>query len=494
MKLRPYQQDSKDEARKLYIDGHRRVILCKPTGSGKTVTFASMASDAVLKGSKVAILVDRKELLEQAAEKLKAYGLRPQIIRGKNRVNYQSKCFVATLQTLINRPQLDVSLLIIDEAHKQTFDKLLALDAYDKTFIIGATATPMRSGRMKQLSDNYTAMIEPVTINELISDGFLVPAITYAAKAGGADMSSVKTKLGDFDKKTMFDAFNKSQLYDGVVGQYRKFSTDERAICFNINVEHSKNTVEAFESQGITAKHCDGSMTEKERTSILREWRLGLFDVLCNCDLFTTGFDEPTIETVIVNRATQSVPLWLQMCGRGSRPSKGKGEFKIIDMGANVYRLGFWEQERVFNLTHESKKSKGEAPVKECDPTIGDLNGLIGCGAVVPASSTKCKHCGFVFPVKERKLVVGDFGQVTDKNNVLPDHLANKAFKNMSLNELDEVRKIRKYNLGWLVRQVATRDDLSLEQLQEFKGYKKSWVAVTKERLGLEKINQKITS
>lgn len=486
MKLREYQQESKNEARRLYREGHRRVILCKPTGSGKTVTFASIASDAVKKGARVAILVDRKELLDQANEKLKAYGLRPQIIRGKNRINYQSKCFVATVQTLINRPQPDLNLLIIDEAHKQTFDKLLALDSYDKTFVIGATATPMRSGRMKQLSDNYTAMIEPVTIGELIADGFLVPAITYAAKAGGADMSSVKTKLGDFDKKTMFDAFNKAPLYDGVVDQYRKFSDGERAICFNINVEHSENTAEAFNASGVSAKHCDGSMTEKVREGILREWRLGLFDVLCNCDLFTTGFDEPTIETVIVNRATQSVPLWLQMCGRGSRPSSGKPEFKIIDMGANVYRLGFWEQEREFNLTHETKKKKGEAPVKECDPTIGDINGLIGCGAVVPASATSCKHCGFVFPVKERKLVVGDFGQVTDKNNVLPERLAKLKFKEMSLSELDEVRKIRKYNLGWLVRQVATRDDLTLEQLQEFKGYKKSWVEVTKERLGLK--------
>ena len=485
MELRQYQKESKELSRQLYREGHRRVILCKPTGSGKTVTFASIAADAAALGKRVAIVVDRSELLKQAVEKLKMYGLRPQIIKGKTRVNYKGSCFVATVQTLVNRPQLDLDLLIIDEAHKQTFDKLLALGSYDKTFVIGATATPMRSGRMKQLSDNYTAMIEPVTISELIADGFLVPAITFAAKAGVADMSDVKTKLGDFEKKAMFDAFNKTPLYEGVVEQYKKFSYGERAICFNINVEHSKNTARAFEAMGVSARHCDGSMTETERANTLKAWRFGVFDVLCNCDLFTTGFDEPTIKTVIVNRATQSVPLWLQMCGRGSRPSEAKGSFNIIDMGANVYRLGFWEQERVFNLTHEYKKSKGEAPVKECDPTIGDINGLTGCGAVVHASAVNCKHCGFVFPVKKKKLIIAEFEQITDKNNALPDHLANRTYKEMSLSDLDEVRQIRKYNLGWLVRQVATRSDLSLEQLQEFKGYKKSWVEVTKKRLGL---------
>jgi superfamily II DNA or RNA helicase len=485
MQLRQYQEDAKTQVRDLFIKGHRRVIMCKPTGSGKTVTFASIAFDAVRIGSKVAIIVDRKELLEQAASKLKAYGMLPQIIRGQNRVNYNSKAFVATVQTLINRPQPDIDLLIIDEAHKQTFDKLLALDAYKRTYMIGATATPMRTGRMKQLSDNYTALVEPVTITELIADGFLVPAITYAAKAGGVDMSGVKTKLGDYDQKGMFDAFNKAPLYDGVVDQYRKFSDGDRAICFNINVEHSQKTADAFTAAGIHAVHCDGSMKQKQREGILRDWRNGVFDVLCNCDLFTTGFDEPTIETVIVNRATQSVPLWLQMCGRGSRPSKGKGDFKIIDMGANIYRLGFWEQEREYSLTHDTSKKKGEAPVKECDPTISDINGLFGCGAIVHASASVCKYCEFVFPVKERKLVVGDFGQVTDERNVLPDRLASKAFRSMSISELDEVRAIRKYNLGWLVRQVATRDDLTLEELSRFKGYKESWVSVTKRRLGL---------
>lgn len=485
MKLRPYQETAKHEVRALFTKGKRRVIMCKPTGSGKTVTFASIASDAVKLGNKVGIVVDRKELLEQATDKLKACGLMPQIIRGQNRVNYQSKAFVATVQTLIKRPQPDLDLLIIDEAHKQTFDKLLDLEAYNNTFIIGATATPMRTGRMRQLSDHWRAIVEPVTISELIGDGFLVPAITYAAKSGGADLSSVKTKLGDFDKKGMFDAFNKAKLYDGVVDQYRKFSDGDRAICFNINVEHSKKTAEAFRAQGIHAEHCDGSMTEKEREAILQGWRIGVFDVLCNCDLFTTGFDEPTIETVIVNRATQSVPLWLQMCGRGSRPAAGKSEVRIIDMGANVYRLGFWEQEREYNLTHEIKKKKGEAPVKECDPTIADVNGLFGCGAVVPASAKACKHCGFIFPEKERKLEVAEFGQVSDKRQPLPDHLKDKRFSEMSIAELDEVRKLKGYNLGWLIRQVATRDDLTIEQLQKFKGYKESWVRVTKERLGL---------
>jgi superfamily II DNA or RNA helicase len=486
MQLREYQQESKDQVRSLFTRGVRRVILCKPTGAGKTVTFASIAQDAVKKGNVVGIVVDRKELLDQAAKKLIAYGLAPQIIRGSNRVNYRAKAFVATVQTLVKRPQPGLDLLIIDEAHKQTFDKLLLRPEYEKTFIIGATATPIRTGRMSQLSNFYSAIVEPVTLSELIADGYLMPAITYAAK-DGADLAGVKTSRGDYDNKQMFEAFNRSKLYAGVVEQYLRFARDERAICFCVNVEHSKKTAQAFESNGISAVHVDGAMSEKDREAALHGWRNGLFKILCNCELFTTGFDEPSIETVIVNRATQSIPLWLQMCGRGSRPcpEEGKASFNIIDMGANVYRLGFWEQDREFKLTHEVRKKKGEAPVKECDPTIEGNNGQYGCGAIVPASATVCKHCGREFPIKEKKLLVSDFGQVDDKRQPLPPELKEKKYKEMTLEELETVRKIRGYNIGWLIRQVAQREDLTLEELQKFKGYKAGWVHTTKKRLGL---------
>lgn len=482
--LRPYQEEAKTEIRALFSNGVKRVILCKPTGSGKTVTFASIARDAVKMGSRIGIVVDRRELLDQAAKKLVAYGLKPQIIRGQTRINYNAKAFVATVQTLIKRPQPDLDLLIIDEAHKQTFDKLLDLEDYEDVFVIGATATPLRTGRMNQLSDYYQKLVEVIDIAELINEGFLVPATTYAPK-DGADLSGVKTVRGDYDNRGMFDAFDRSPLYDGVVEKYRTFSDGDRAICFNINVEHSKKTAAAFNAQGVRAEHLDGSINEKRREEILRQWRAGVFDVLCNCDLFTTGFDEPTIETVIVNRATKSLPLWLQMCGRGSRIANGKEGFNIIDMGGNVFRLGFWEQPREYSLTHEYKTKTMDAPVKECDPIKEDQNNNYGCGAIVHLSASVCPECGFIFPKQKQKLIVAEFTKIDNKDAELPEEIRNKKYNEMTIAELEQVRAARKYNIGWLIHKVANRPDLTLEELREFKGYKKNWVKITRERLGI---------
>lgn len=73
--LRPYQVETKDEIRRLFSLGKKRVIMCKPTGSGKTVTFADMAREAVKNGYIVMVVVDRSELLKQAESKLISYGL-----------------------------------------------------------------------------------------------------------------------------------------------------------------------------------------------------------------------------------------------------------------------------------------------------------------------------------------------------------------------------------------------------------------------------------
>ena len=201
MKLRHYQTTAKDKTRAAFTLGKKRVILCKPTGAGKTVTFASIASDAVKMGSKVIIIVDRKELLDQAKEKLIAYGLKPSFITAGRRGRLNSEVYIATVQTLVNRSFPDVDLIIIDECHKQIFDKLFERKEYLDKFVIGATATPIRSGKMKQLSDIYEGLIITTTIRELIAEGFLVPAITYGAKM---DMKGIKEKGGDYDEKEMY--------------------------------------------------------------------------------------------------------------------------------------------------------------------------------------------------------------------------------------------------------------------------------------------------
>ena len=64
--------------------------------------------------------------------------------------------------------------------------------------------------------------------------------------------------------------------------------------------------------------------------------------ILTSVSILTTGFDEPTVESIILNRATKSLTLYYQMIGRGSRILKNKNTFDVIDLGNNFHRFGPW--------------------------------------------------------------------------------------------------------------------------------------------------------
>lgn len=495
--LRPYQVEAKKGIRSYFSKGVNKVVLCLPTGSGKTVTFADMAREAVLNGFKVGIVVDRKELLDQAREKLIDYGLNPSIITAGRTGKTGAKSYVATVQTLVRRDIPEVNFWIIDEAHKQIFDKLFQLPQFKNTYVIAATATPYRTGKMKQLSSIYGAIVKTTTINDLIKQGFLSPAITYGAKV---DTSKIKIKRGDYDTEELYKAFDKAILYAGVVDKYKKFADGTKTMVFNINVEHSKKVTAAFNAAGISAVHLDGTTPKAERKRVLDAYKKGLFKVLCNVGLFVYGLDIWSTETIIVNLATKSLPKWLQMCGRGSRitPHELQGNsrylqkeyFNIIDMGGNVFRLGFWEQEREYCLTHKTKDTIDAAPVRVCLEETYDIPPLdrftgepirepkLGCGAIVHASALVCKYCGYIFERKKIEPKDVEFIQL-ENYQFLPPELVGKSWGSMTIEELETVREKNGYKLGWIVNQILINKDLELIEYARFKEFKSgaAWVS-----------------
>ena len=100
----------------------------------------------------------------------------------------QYSCFVAMVETLNNRLQdekFDISnigLVIIDEAHYNSFTKLFGY--FDKSFILGVTATPLSSNIKLPMNDNYNELIVGETIEALIENEFLSRANTYSYNVG----------------------------------------------------------------------------------------------------------------------------------------------------------------------------------------------------------------------------------------------------------------------------------------------------------------------
>jgi superfamily II DNA or RNA helicase len=380
---------------------YNAIICYAPTGAGKTVMFSDIISDGIKAGKKVMVLVNRVELIYQTENTLKSFGIQPKLII-PNKGQGVADIYVASVQTLRNRDFPNINLLIVDECHLTDFDPVVAKYKEIGVKVIGFTATPLRLSKKKPLLGVYEHIVQEVSIKELIEINQnnpkqgLVEPIYYEAHSGNEDIKT-DYKTGDYSDREQFEYYNKTELYAGVVDSYNKLLKGKKTIVFCINVKHSENTARQFNDSGIRAISLDGATNKNERKRAIEAFEKGEYDVLCNCNLFTYGFDVKSILGVILYRQTKSLALYLQMIGRGARPYPNKHTFTVIDHGGNIKRLGFWHEDKIYSLKQEKEKEGGVAPVKDCPELKG------GCGALLHLSATQCKFCGFVFEKEERQ-------------------------------------------------------------------------------------------
>jgi superfamily II DNA or RNA helicase len=406
--LRDYQEAGLNQvADKLRT--HRKVIFQLATGGGKTITFSDITRRYIERSGKpVLILVHRKELMQQTIRTLyNVFGISAQPIKAGMKHIPKAAVYVGMVESVYNRIKKipGIGLAIIDEAHILSFAKIY--DYLPEQLIVGFTATPITSNKKKPLNLYYEDIVCGIDIPELITGGNLCQNITYAPK-GTVDAAALKVKAGEYDQQAMDSEFSKAKHIQNTVDAYQKHAPGTKALVFNCSIHHSKLVTDAFLQAGLNCRHLDSEMTDDQRDEIIHWYMTTPQAILCNVAILTTGFDAPETETIVMNRATLSMPLWLQCCGRGSRPTDSKASFTIIDLGQNAITHGDWCDRRDWaDLFHNPPKpgKPGTAPVKDCPQ----------CAAIVPASTRTCRYCGYVWPPQEIEEAdkLGDFVIVT---------------------------------------------------------------------------------
>jgi superfamily II DNA/RNA helicase len=124
---------------------------------------------------------------------------------------------------------------------------------------------------------------------------------------------------------------------------YEEVAIGDKTLIFNAGIETSRRVEEVFKKRKYNIRHLDSTFSDKDRKDVLEWFKKTKDAILTSVGILTTGFDEPTVKTIIINRATRSLTLYHQMIGRGSRRLPDKKDFKIIDLGNNVRRFGYWQ-------------------------------------------------------------------------------------------------------------------------------------------------------
>lgn len=318
-----------------------------PTGGGKTVIFSEIVRQYLKNhNKKVLVMTHRVELCNQTSDMLTSFGVVNKVVNSKANLDDQERysCYVAMVETLNNRlndDKLDISdvgLVIVDEAHYNSFTKLFKF--FENAFLLGVTATPLSSNKDLPMKGNYDELITGESIENLIENEFLARAETFHYDMG---LTSLEVgSNGDYTVKSSADLYTSPSMLNKLLEAYNKHSKDKKTLIFNNGIETSIQVYYTFQNAGLPIMHLDNTATKKQRKQILKWFRETPNAILTSVSILTTGFDEPTIDTIILNRATKSLTLYYQMIGRGSRILNNKSKFTVIDLGNNLYRFGPW--------------------------------------------------------------------------------------------------------------------------------------------------------
>lgn len=410
--LRPYQQRAIDQLYDWFTKNEGNPCLVLPTGAGKSHIVAALCKDAVKSwpGTRILMLTHQKELIEQNSEKMRQHwpnapmGIYSASV-GKRQLG--EPITFAGIQSIIKKADIigHQDLVIIDECHlvnhkdEGNYRKLLNILQQENPAlrVVGLTATPYRLGH-GLITDKpaiFDALIEPVTINELIYHGFLSP-LKSKLTTTQLSVEGVHKRGGEYIESELQKAVDVEEKNIAIVDEVIRLADNRKSwLFFCSGVEHARHIAEALRFRGVTAEVVTGETPKAERASILRDFKEGRIKALTNANVLTTGFDAPSIDLIAMLRPTMSPSLYVQMAGRGLRIAEGKEDCLVLDFAGVVRQHGPITAVNPSDAGGQGDGT-GEAPVKVCD----------NCFELCHLSAKVCTNCGAEFPEPEKKKLV----------------------------------------------------------------------------------------
>jgi DNA repair protein RadD len=417
--LRDYQSGALDSARENIRKGHRRQILCAPTGAGKTIIGLGLMQAAMLAGSRSAFVTDRTALIDQTSTAMDLYGLDHGVMQATHwRCRPDALVQLVSAQTLgrrlgrggyVDHHLRDLRFVLIDEAHALydgTTRWLATLP--DSVAVIGLTATPFTRG----LGRHYQAIVNVATTDGLIQSGMLARPVVYVATE--IDTSGVAVRsTGEWDDAGLERAGAK--IVGDVVAEYIKrthehFDGPAKTIAFSSTVAHGEEICRAFAEVGLNFQNISYHDDEDERREKIQEFRRpdSAITGLVSCDALAKGFDVPDVRVCLLCRPLRkSLTTHIQQIGRVMRPAPGKDKALVIDHTGNALRFlsdtaEFWASgvDSLDESAEMDRMARGAVTPQERKEQV-----CFGCQSILPPGAPVCPGCGRERPRRSADVV-----------------------------------------------------------------------------------------
>lgn len=373
--LRKYQQEALDAGLDFFKNSKykgKNNVLVLPTGSGKSIIIAKLSE---ILGENILVFAPSLELISQNHKKYEALGLKAGIYCASlNRKDIESVTF-ASINSAKNNPELfkDFKYIIIDECHQVAVEKTGMYTSFFKILginrALGLTATPFKTKQYKdhEAEEDFATMsklkffnsirpkffhniIHVTQIKELFDAGYLTPLKYIPLMWENKDLKLNSTGA-NFSKKSVPKSLLKNKVNKNIPEIIKSAQAKGRKhhLVFVYSVKDAEYLQRIIPDSIVI----HANTNKKERIKLVSKFKSGEIKVLLNYATFTTGFDFPELDNIIIGRPIMSFNVFYQMIGRGVRLAEGfqnyseskkvKPDCTVVDMCGNLSRFGKME-------------------------------------------------------------------------------------------------------------------------------------------------------
>lgn len=395
--LRKKQEIVYRQIQQAFKAGHKKIMVRASAGFGKTVLAAYIIKQAISKGKRIAFVCDMQTLVQQSTAEFRRFGIDCGIIMADS-PEYRpwAQAQVCSVQTLMRRKDLDIDVYLIDEAHVTYKHMIELMDRVNLVPFIALSATPLTRGAGKI----YSHMVCGPQPQELVEDNDLLPPVCYGPET--INTAGLKTTAGDFNQKQLYERVSKPGITADIINTYLQLGEGRQAICFPVNVLHSKDLTNGFNNAGVPCIHIDANTSADDRNDAYEKLANFEIQMICSVGVLSKGFNVPCVSCSILAYATKSKMKMIQTASRANRKYKDQTEYIVLDHGNNIFTLGYPDQDLPDYLddgerteAQKQKDEKSESEEKELLPKKCPQ-----CNQLVEAKIFTCPGCGYIFSQK----------------------------------------------------------------------------------------------
>ncbi len=241
---------------------------------------------------------------------------------------------------------------------------------------------------------------------------------------------------------------------DDLLGEIRlRVGKKERVLITTLTKRSAEDLTEYFESLGVKVKYLHSDIKTMERSEIIRDLRLGVFDVLIGINLLREGLDIPEVSLVAITDADKegflrSERSLIQTIGRAARNADGR-VILYADTVTESMRKAVGETQRRRAIQEDYNRAHGITPEtirKRIRESLADIYGSTTPAAPLPGLDMKMVKAPSEKYVDDPKGIEKEIGQLRKRMKTASNNLEFEEAARLR----DEVKRLELIQLSLL--------------------------------------------